>query len=98
MKLKIEEIYKIIPYKLRNPDFIQKMYFIIEKIKKDSSTDVDLALDIIEKVTDKPGWSCFLFEGFLKGAIRDSDILPVKIGCDLNGIKIKEKLGTALMI
>jgi len=61
MKLKIEEIYKIIPYKLRNPDFIQKMYFIIEKIKKDSSTDVDLALAIIEKVTDRPGWSCFLF-------------------------------------
>jgi hypothetical protein len=67
MKLKIEEIYKILPHKARNPDFIQKMYFYVEIIKKNPSTDIStIALAIIEKVNDRPGWSCFLFEGYLK--------------------------------
>jgi len=53
--------------------------------------------DILKKAVDRAGWSCFMFEGYLKSKYESSESLPVRIGCDRKGLKISEKVRTGLM-
>jgi hypothetical protein len=59
----------MVPKRLRSLDFIQYAYFYIDKIKRNPAIDNEtlIGLKIIESVSERPGWSCFLFDGKLKG-------------------------------
>lgn len=59
-------------------------------------SDFDFAIRIVQKAAGKAGWSCIMEQVLLEtGTSRP---INVHIGCDLKGIKIREKGKIAFML
>lgn len=63
------EIY--FPSKLHQESIINRLYQKIKKIANDFTikSDFDLAIKIITKASQRPGWSCIMFDCLLKTGI-----------------------------
>lgn len=68
---------------------IFRIYQKIDRIRTDQTikSDYDIAIRILQKASEKPGWSCIMFEALRE--MVNSDPIEVKIGCDLRGIRVR---------
>ena len=73
-----------------NVDAISKQ---IDRIKKEElfREKIDLSLAMLIKASKMPGWSCFMYPAVLE--IGTSQPMNVKVGCDMYGLKVREKGG-----
>jgi len=83
---------------LHEESAISRLFKKIEKYREDAliKSDFDFALRIVQKAAAKPGWSCIMERVLLETGT--SKPVNVYFGCDLRGLKIREKNKIGLML
>ena len=86
------------PKRLQEESAINRLYRKIEKYKDDTliKNDFDFGFRILQKAASRPGWSCIMEEVLLETG--NSQPVTVKLGCDLKGVKVREKDKFTMML